>query len=441
MIARILIRQLYDTYNYDIQFPENQRVTIITGPNGYGKTTYLKIINNLLTCNFWFFYLLKFKEIQIFFRNGMNISIQKKRIEAEDNNREDRTPASLKEKVFFRLNANESDEAYIEEFSLSYSDILRLRRQLLPTLSYRQTEEYDIEELLNKEYNIDSDISILEKSKNIRMFLQERKCSFIKEQRIIASTQHSGYDGRRRLLNQFEIDDIAAQLIKEFAKQQMEFASESQKIDSTFIKRLVEGTYNKYKEAEFQEKPSKLKAKINNYKEYGLMPQIDILEEYPEHLQNVLSLYIDDMEQKMSSFDKFYKQLSLFDRFVSGKVLSNKKIKLNEVKGVSVINDKGEEVPLRKLSSGEQNLIILYYKLAFSTDMRTVLLIDEPENSLHMAWVSQMLEDYQKMAEELKCQIIIATHSPAFINEHWDISCDLYTNNEENNHAEFAECK
>ena len=119
------------TYNYDIQFPENQRVTIITGPNGYGKTTFLKIINNLLTCNFWFFYLLKFKEIQIFFRNGMNISIQKKRIEAEDNNREDRTPASLKEKVFFRLNANESDEAYIEEFSLSYSDILRLRRQLL----------------------------------------------------------------------------------------------------------------------------------------------------------------------------------------------------------------------------------------------------------------------------------------------------------------------
>ena len=41
-------------------------------------------------------------------------------------------------------------------------------------------------------------------------------------------------------------------------------------IDSTFIKRLVEGTYNKYKEAEFQEKLSKLKAKINNYKEYGL---------------------------------------------------------------------------------------------------------------------------------------------------------------------------
>ena len=116
----------------------------------------------------------------------------------------------------------------------------------------------------------------------------------------------------------------------------------------------------------------------------------------------------------MSSFDKFYKQLSLFDRFVSGKVLSNKKIKLNEVKGVSVINDKGEEVPLRKLSSGEQNLIILYYKLAFSTDMRTVLLIDEPENSLHMAWVSQMLEDYQKMAERIKMPNYYSHPLPCF---------------------------
>lgn len=345
-----------------------------------------------------------------------------------------------KRKSFFRLNANESDEAYIEEFSLSYSDILRLRRQLLPTLSYRQTEEYDIEELLNKEYNIDSDISILGKSKISGCFARAEMLFYKR------ATDYRFYTTFRLWWTKKIIKSIWNRRYCRTTDKRVRKATNGvrirkPKIDSTFIKRLVEGTYNKYKEAEFQEKLSKLKAKINNYKEYGLMPQIDILEEYPEHLQNVLSLYIDDMEQKMSSFDKFYKQLSLFDRFVSGKVLSNKKIKLNEVKGVSVINDKGEEVPLRKLSSGEQNLIILYYKLAFSTDMRTVLLIDEPENSLHMAWVSQMLEDYQKMAEELKCQIIIATHSPAFINEHWDISCDLYTNNEENNHAEFAECK
>ena len=40
MIARILIRQLYDTYNYDIQFPEKQRVSIISGPSGDGKPTF-----------------------------------------------------------------------------------------------------------------------------------------------------------------------------------------------------------------------------------------------------------------------------------------------------------------------------------------------------------------------------------------------------------------
>lgn len=437
MIARILIRRLYGSYNYDIEFPESRRVTIVTGPNGYGKTTLLKIINNLFACSFWFFYLLKFENLQVFFRNGMDISIQKERNNIEDENREDRIAVSTKEEVHFQLNLNKT--TCIESFSFSSTDWQRLMRKL-SSIYYRDIEQYDIEELLNKICDIDLDSEIWNRSKNIRMFLQDRKCAFIKEQRIISAIPYVNYERERDLPNQFEIDDIAAQLKKEFARQQMEFATESQKIDSTFIQRLVNGQHNKYKEDKFQEKLSLLKQRINDYKNYGLMPQIDILEEYPESLQNVLSLYIDDMERKMSSFDKFYKQLSLFDRFVSGKVLSNKSIKLNEAKGFSVINDNGEEIPLHKLSSGEQNLIILYYKLAFSTDARTILLIDEPENSLHMAWVSKMLEDYQKMAEDLKCQIIIATHSPAFINDHWELSCDLYTNNEKNHsHAEPSE--
>lgn len=427
MIERILIQNLYNNYNYDILFSKEQRVTIITGPNGYGKTTLLKIIHNLLSCNFWFFYFLRFKQICIVFNNGLSMYIQKEKTEAEENDREDKATASAKERVIFQLCDSQN---IIETFELSEEYILKLRRQLIPPYRLRQIDDFDLEEILSKEYDIDSDSLLLDKSRNIRMFLQDKKCVFIKEQRIITSTQEYEHN---RLLNRYEIDDIAKQLIKEFTRQQTEFASESQKIDSTFIKRLVNKMHNTYDEKTFQKKLSALKTKINCYRNYGLMPQIDILEEYPEDLQNVLSLYIDDMERKMSSFDKFYKQLSLFDRFVSDKILSNKRIKLNENKGITVLNDNEEEIPLHKLSSGEQNLIILCYKLAFATDTRTVLLIDEPENSLHMAWISRMLDDYQQMAKDLKCQIIIATHSPAFINDCWDLSCDLFANNKENN--------
>ena len=353
--------------------------------------------------------------------------IQKEKTEAEENDREDKATASAKERVIFQLCDSQN---IIETFELSEEYILKLRRQLIPPYRLRQIDDFDLEEILSKEYDIDSDSLLLDKSRNIRMFLQDKKCVFIKEQRIITSTQEYEHN---RLLNRYEIDDIAKQLIKEFTRQQTEFASESQKIDSTFIKRLVNKMHNTYDEKTFQKKLSALKTKINCYRNYGLMPQIDILEEYPEDLQNVLSLYIDDMERKMSSFDKFYKQLSLFDRFVSDKILSNKRIKLNENKGITVLNGNEEEIPLHKLSSGEQNLIILCYKLAFATDTRTVLLIDELENSLHMAWISRMLDDYQQMAKDLKCQIIIATHSPAFINDCWDLSCDLFANNKENN--------
>lgn len=41
----IKINKLFNMFNYDISF-ENQ-VTILTGPNGYGKSTILKIISAL----------------------------------------------------------------------------------------------------------------------------------------------------------------------------------------------------------------------------------------------------------------------------------------------------------------------------------------------------------------------------------------------------------
>ena len=137
----------------------------------------------------------------------------------------------------------------------------------------------------------------------------------------------------------------------------------------------------------------------------------------------------DDMEAKMAVFDVFYNQLAFFDSMISNKALSNKKILLNDNNGIVVVNDNDDRIPLNKLSSGEQNLIILYYKLVFSIRKNDLLLIDEPENSLHAAWLTKMLDDYLDMADRLQCQIIIATHSITFINGEWDMTYDLYENN------------
>ena len=67
------------------------------------------------------------------------------------------------------------------------------------------------------------------------------------------------------------------------------------------------------------------------------------------------------------------------------------------------------------LSSGEQSLFarVLYLYLAEIKDK--VILIDEPESSLHPTWQSRILKLYENYAQQNNCQIIIATHSPLIL--------------------------
>ncbi len=68
-----------------------------------------------------------------------------------------------------------------------------------------------------------------------------------------------------------------------------------------------------------------------------------------------------------------------------------------------------------ELSSGEKTLIseILFLYLTNIKDM--VILIDEPELSLHPTWQTKVLRLYENYAIKNNCQIIIATHSPLII--------------------------
>lgn len=102
MISDIVIEELHGLYNYNIGFPEEQKVCIITGPNGYGKTTILKIINHVLQCKFWFFFFLEFKKINLRFKNGRVLIIE--RINTVESDTEESSEiVSVKEKIQIKL--------------------------------------------------------------------------------------------------------------------------------------------------------------------------------------------------------------------------------------------------------------------------------------------------------------------------------------------------
>lgn len=73
------------------------------------------------------------------------------------------------------------------------------------------------------------------------------------------------------------------------------------------------------------------------------------------------------------------------------------------------------EVSLSKASSGELSLITSMALIATTHQEDAVLLIDEPENSLHPAWQKEFLSTLLAAIGYKRTTLIIATHSPLIV--------------------------
>ena len=83
--------------------------------------------------------------------------------------------------------------------------------------------------------------------------------------------------------------------------------------------------------------------------------------------------------------------------------------------------DTNKEIPLAELSSGEQYELVLIYELLFKVASGSLILIDEPELSLHVAWQKKFISDIQKIQRLKKMTFVIATHSPQIIGDKWNL--------------------
>ena len=73
-------------------------------------------------------------------------------------------------------------------------------------------------------------------------------------------------------------------------------------------------------------------------------------------------------------------------------------------------NSAGEEFDINNLSSGEKQLFLRTLSIKMLEPNNSIILIDEPELSLHPKWQQRIIEVYRKIGENN--QIIVATHSP-----------------------------
>ena len=91
--------------------------------------------------------------------------------------------------------------------------------------------------------------------------------------------------------------------------------------------------------------------------------------------------------------------------------------------GITMYN--GMSLPIQRLSSGEKQILIMFFALLFHADAGSVVILDEPEISLHVSWQQKLGRYYSDICRVRGIQMIVATHSPQVIHDMWDSAREL----------------
>lgn len=128
-----------------------------------------------------------------------------------------------------------------------------------------------------------------------------------------------------------------------------------------------------------------------------------------------------------------FSTLSTFEKTVNSFFETSGKTMINHADGNISFEYSGEELTLAQLSSGEKQLFLILLKALICSDKPALLLLDEPEISLHMDWQEKIIDAIKIINPN--CQLLIVTHSPGVIINGWmdkyidinDISKDYQT--------------
>lgn len=402
-LKSIKIENLFDLFNYDIPLDNPENVVIITGPNGFGKTMILNIIYNFFNKNFEFFYTLVFEKITLKLEDGFNIEIDK---------------IDKNIKIKFLLNIKSIGELDFDEINETDLKVTYIKHS-----SIYKYKNYG-ESLLNLNEKINNSISL----QDLDFIFDNIKAKIIEEQRLLKKVRiknrlQMGTDNQDTTIVN-TIETLAESLAKKILKAIQLSFDKTQELDSSYIDRLID----EKKEITENDYNLRLSVLIKTQKElyeFGINENEQKIRNYSKKDAKALLIYLSDLENKLKVFDDLLTKITLFATILNERRFTHKSIKISKEKGFYFQTSKGKELKLNQLSSGEQHEVVLLYELIFNTKPNVLLLIDEPEISLHVVWQKEFLNDLITIAKLQNIQVIVATHAPAIVNGRWDLTSNL----------------
>ncbi len=378
-IKKIQIIGLFDMFNHTIPLNTHEHLTIIYGINGIGKTMLFKILDSFFNNKF---YLLKdypFRKLKIIYDNEIYFEIEN--------------------------NANSSVIKYYNK---------------------TQQEDYILKQTVQRP-NL----------KDLENLISQTDLYFIETQRLLKlneNIERNIHNSKYKNASIETVKNYSEELSELIKAKHSEYAKLSERLEISLGKRLINEEVQPFSNnAELKYENKKLEEKRNKLKRVGLFEDIKeeqfaINEDINDTTRAILSVNIKDMKEKLKIFDAIYDKLNIFLDILNNKRFSYKKISIHPKKGFVFTNANGKELKVTELSSGEQHEIVLLYELLFKVPENALVLIDEPEISLHVAWQKEFLSDMADIVKIRNFDILIATHSPSIIDDNWHLTVELEKN-------------
>lgn len=433
---------MFGDFNYNLNFEDiKDNVIILTAPNGYGKSTILKIIDDFFNMKFDDLFDESFNSFTIEFDNeivtvvkennllviyyGLGKSVEINKNTFRDNKKKfnnilkNELPYIRKVKNNLWIDTRDDEVITTYEMLERYSylfpeDIInvKLDNNLLQLLE-RDVFFVDADRLNNINVNENNqEYSAINKlSKSIRQLMADVK----EKQYAISMDQSSNFPEKVMSLLSEDIDIDVSKTISKIVK--------ITKFDREYNENEIFGNLNL--------NPNII-GKLRNEQIYD-----------NKAFLMVLSSYLDDIIQRIDTCSELAERINLFKESVNS-LLQFKNIDIHPLFGLIVEKKKDKsqsdketidrkkiksfnngDFSINLLSSGEKHLIILLGDLIFNTKYGSVVLIDEPEISLHAAWQKKLLGLIEKISKINNFNVLIATHSFTLINGNWDNTIEL----------------
>lgn len=448
-VKSVSVKKLFGIYDHSISLRVDERVTIIHGPNGVGKTVILKLLAALFSGRLDEFGRVPLDRFEVQLTDGTTISVSAEEVRAPG--RQGIDPSSI-----LRLTvAGGGNEPLTADLDLKPPTGLwyRLRDGMEPLLERIDADD-DVDKVA-KQLARESDLlrrsvelkvsgtlwrqrRLLEKEPEWFPAIRRRvNVHIIETQRLLRLAPSDSASSRQAASAMVPtVRDYAKDLQGRVTETLARYASVSQSLDQSFPRRLLRAPTAELSIADIKVRMAELDAKRAKLKSIGLLDDnaaypfdITSLDNLDRTQRSVMTLYVQDTAQKLGVLDDLSRRVELLRDNVNGK-FKHKSIKFDRDNGFTASGVDGRLLDLDALSSGEQHELVLLYDLLFRVQPNTLVLIDEPELSLHVLWQKRFLPDLLEIVQTAKFDALVATHSPFIVGSHHDLMVALSSEDE-----------